>query len=65
MTLTNKRTLIKSTYAKGEVSYSKDSFVGNQALVFQIKFCGESSALQVVANRYFKQNYHKSRCPKP
>ena len=41
-----------SSYPKGGVSCSKDSFVGNQTLVFQIKFCGESPALRVAANRY-------------
>jgi hypothetical protein len=41
-----------STYPKGGVSCSKDSFVVNQALVFQIKFCGKSPALRVAANRY-------------
>ncbi len=40
-----------STYPKGGVSYSKDSFEGNQTLVFQIKFCGKSPALRVAANR--------------
>ena len=41
-----------STYPKGGVSFSKDSFVINQTLVFQIKFCGKSPALRVAANRY-------------
>jgi len=41
-----------STYPKGGVSCSKDSFVVNQTLVFQIKFCGESPALRVAAKRY-------------
>jgi hypothetical protein len=41
-----------STYPKGGVSCSKDSFVGNQTLVFQIKFCGRSPALRVAAKRY-------------
>ena len=36
-----------STYPKGGVSCSKDSFVVNQTLVFQIKFCGKSPALRV------------------
>ena len=40
-----------STYPKGGVSCSKDSFVGNQTLVFQIKFWGKSPALRVAANR--------------
>ncbi len=34
-----------SNYPKDGVSYSKDSFVDNQILVFQIKFCGKSPAL--------------------
>jgi hypothetical protein len=41
-----------STYPKGGVSCSKDSFVVNQTLVFQIKFCGKSPALRLAANRY-------------
>ena len=40
-----------STYQKGGVSCSKDSFVVNQTLVFQMKFCGKSPALRVAANR--------------
>jgi len=38
-------------YPKGGVSCSKDSFVVNQTLVFQIKFCGKSPALRVAAER--------------
>jgi hypothetical protein len=41
-----------STYPKGGVSYSKDSFAVNGSLVFQIKFCGKIPALRVAANRY-------------
>ena len=40
-----------STYPKGGFSCSKDSFVVNQTLVFQIKFCGKSPALRVAAKR--------------
>lgn len=40
-----------STYPKGGASCSKDSFVVNQTLVFQINFCGKSPALRVAANR--------------
>jgi hypothetical protein len=47
-----------STYPKGGVSCSNDSFpakagqvVVNQTLVFQIKFCGNSPALRVAAKR--------------
>jgi hypothetical protein len=46
-----------STYQKGGVSCSKDRFVVNQTLVFQIKFCGGSPALRVAANRYHKFTY--------
>jgi len=41
-----------STYPKDGVSCSKDTFVVNQTLVFQIKFCGKSPALWVAAKRY-------------
>jgi len=41
-----------STYPKGGVSCSKDSFMVNGSLVFQIKFCGKSPALRVAAKRY-------------
>ena len=49
---TTKTTGYNSTYPKGGVSCSKDSFVVNKTLVFQIKFCGKSPALRVAANRY-------------
>jgi hypothetical protein len=42
--VTGKTTAYNSTYPKGGFSCSKDSFVGNQTLVFQIKFCGKSPA---------------------
>ena len=41
-----------STYPKGGVSCSKDCFVVNGTLVFQIKFCGKSPALWLAAKRY-------------
>ena len=50
MTKTEKSAHNRS-YPKGGVSYSKDSFVGNGSLVFQIKFCGKSPALRVAAKR--------------
>jgi hypothetical protein len=40
-----------SSYPKGGVSCFKDSFVVNEKLVFQIKFCGKSPALRVAAKR--------------
>ena len=46
-----KTTPYNSTYPKGGVSCSKDSFVVNGTLVFQIKFCGKSPTLRVAANR--------------
>ena len=46
------KTRYNSTYPKGGVSCSKDSFVVNQTLVFHIKFCGKSPALRVAAKRY-------------
>ena len=49
-----RRAAHNSTYPKGGVSCSKDSFVGNQTLVFQIKFCGESPALRVAAKRWWQ-----------
>ena len=51
-TLVKIKTGYNSTYPKGGVSCSKDSFVVNQTLVFQIKFCGKSPALRVAAKRY-------------
>jgi len=43
------------TYPKGGVSCSKDSFSVNGSLVFQIKFCDKSPALQVAAFQDQKQ----------
>jgi hypothetical protein len=42
MVTTDRTPAGNSTYPKGGVSCSKDSFVVNQTLVFQIKFCGKS-----------------------
>lgn len=41
-----------SAYPKGGGSCSKDSFVANGTLVFQIKSFGKNSALRVAANSY-------------
>jgi len=49
---TDKTPAPNSTYPKGGVSCSKDSFVVKQTFVFQIKFCGKSPALRVAAKRY-------------
>jgi hypothetical protein len=49
--LTDRRPAYNSTYPKGGVSSSKDSFEVNQTLVFQIKFCGKSPALRVATKR--------------
>jgi len=47
-----KKTAHNSTYPQGGVSCSKDSFVVNGSLVFQIMFCGKNPSLRVAANRY-------------
>ncbi|MFZ1514184.1 MAG: hypothetical protein WAT21_02235 [Saprospiraceae bacterium] len=54
----NKIPAANSTFPIGGVSCSKDSFVVNQSIVFQIKFCGKSPALRVAAKRYgiYKKN---------
>ena len=59
---TERTTGYNSTYPKGGVSCSKDSFVVNQTLVFQIKFCGKSPALRVAEKRW--QQYEKKFCNK-
>ena len=48
-----------SSYPKGGISCSNDSFVVNQKLGFQIKFCGKSPALRVAAKRYVQQQKMK------
>ncbi|MFZ1456294.1 MAG: hypothetical protein WAT46_09665, partial [Saprospiraceae bacterium] len=53
-----KQSAHNSIYPKGGVSGSKDSFVVNQTLVFQIMFCGKSPALRVAANRSPKLLIH-------
>jgi len=47
-----RKTPYNSTYPKGGGSCSKDSFVVNGSLAFQIKFCGKSPALRVAAKRW-------------
>jgi hypothetical protein len=60
------KTTASSTLAIGGVSSPLDSFVVNQTLVFQIKFCGKSPALRVAAKRVchastnnYQYIYHK------
>ena len=45
----NKIPAANSTFPIDGVSCSKDSFVVNHTLVFQIKYCDKSSALRVIA----------------
>ena len=52
--LTERKAAHNSTYPKGGVSCSKESFVVNATLVFQIKFCGKNPALWVAAKRYMQ-----------
>ncbi len=40
-----------NTYPKGGVLCSKDNFVVNQTLAFQINFCGKSPGIRVAAKR--------------
>jgi len=50
-TINQRNTGANSTYKKVAVQCSKDNFVVNGSLVFQIKFCGKSPALRVAAKR--------------
>jgi len=43
-----------STYPKGGVSFTKDSFVVKLSLVYKIKCCGKSPAIRVAAKRYLQ-----------
>ncbi|WP_438967274.1 hypothetical protein [Flavobacterium sp.] len=58
-----KSTVPNSTYPKGGVSYSKDTFVVSGTFILLINICGESPALRVAAKRqavkkpYFLPNY--------
>jgi len=47
----NRTPACNSTYPKGGVLCSKDSFVVNQTLVFQMNFCDKNPALRVAAKR--------------
>jgi len=49
--MTTRQLAHNSSYPKGGVACSKDSFIVNQTLVFLIKFCSKSPALRVAANR--------------
>ena len=52
MTVERRTTAGNTDLAKVAVQCSADTFVVNQTLVFQIKFCGKSPALRVAAKRY-------------
>ncbi len=54
METSGEKAAYNSTYPKGGFSCSKDSFVVNQTIDFQIKFCGKNPALRLAANRYRK-----------
>ncbi len=41
-----------STYPKGGVSCSKDSFVVQQTFVLRMNICGKNRQLLLAANRY-------------
>jgi hypothetical protein len=46
------KTGYNSTYPKGGVSCSADTFVQAENSVLRMKFCGKNPALRVAANRY-------------
>jgi len=48
---TKRRASANSTYPKGGVLCSKDTFVQAESLVLRMKFCGKNPALRVAANR--------------
>jgi hypothetical protein len=50
--MTERTPAYNSTYPKGGISCSKDSFVVNGTFVFQINFCCKYPALRVAAKRY-------------
>ena len=50
-TITERKTAYNSTYPKGGVSCSKDTFVQVESSVLRMKFSGKSPALRVAANR--------------
>ena len=50
-TTIERRAACNSTYPKGGVSCSKDSFVVNQTLVLRINICGENRHLRQARNR--------------
>ena len=52
MTESGRSTGANSTYPKGGVSYSADTFVQSESSVLRMKFCGKSPALRVAAKRY-------------
>jgi hypothetical protein len=50
--VTEKTPAGNSTYPKGGVSCSADSFVVAESSVLRMKFSGKNPALRVAANRY-------------
>jgi len=51
-TTDRRRAACNSTYPKGGVSFSEDTFVQAESSVLRMKFCGENPALRVAAKRY-------------
>jgi len=52
--VTEKTPAGNSTYPKGGVSCSADSFVVAKSSVLRMKFSGKNPALRVAANRYLQ-----------
>jgi len=57
--MTKQRTA-NSTYPKGGVSCSADTFVVNQTLVLRINICGKNRQLLIAANRVCLESIRKS-----
>jgi len=50
--MTERKAAYNSTYPKGGVSCSADTFVQAESSVLRMKFSGKNPALRVAANRY-------------
>jgi len=55
---TERKTAYNSTYPKGGVSCSADTFVQAESPVLRMKFSGKSPALRVAAKPYMQVTQH-------
>jgi len=56
-----RKTPYNSTYPKGGVSCSKDTFVQAESSVLRMKFSGKNPALRVAANRYAQPIWNETQ----